>query len=68
MKKQVGTARAEGGTLDGILSRPIDRRTLLKGALAATPLLLVGPSLLTPSKSRGAEHGFGDALTQATPS
>jgi len=40
-----------GRRLGEVLSRPIDRRTLLKAALAATPLLLVGPSLLTPRKA-----------------
>jgi len=29
-----------------IVSRPFDRRSFLKGALATTPLALVGPSLL----------------------
>lgn len=43
---------AAGHAIEGALTRPIGRRLLLKGALAATPLLLAGPigALLTVSK------------------
>lgn len=44
MKNKSRSARAAGQTLEGGLSRPIDRRTLLKGALAATaPGFICGP-------------------------
>lgn len=48
---------AEGGSpLRELMARPIHRRSLLKGALAATPLLLAGPGLLTPRKAEAATN------------
>ncbi|MGH7765850.1 MAG: phytase [Candidatus Binatia bacterium] len=46
-----------GRSLEEILSRPIDRRAVLKGALAAAPLLLVGPSLLMPRRAEAQNIG-----------
>jgi hypothetical protein len=46
-----------GQSLERILSRPLNRRALLKGALAAAPLLLVGPSLLTPRRAEAQNIG-----------
>src|SRR4051812_36900717 len=58
MKKPSTTAEpaADGQTLESVFSRPIARRSLLKGALAAAPLLIVGPSLLLPGKARAATN------------
>jgi len=44
--------RSSGDTL----SRGIDRRSVLKGALATAPLLLVGPSLVRPRQARAASN------------
>ncbi len=58
MKKNATSAKAEdaGRTLESVLARPIGRRSLLKGALAAAPLLILGPSLLLPGKARAAAN------------
>ena len=39
------------------------RRLFLKGALATTPLLFVGPSLLTPPKAAAKQIGHGPSTT-----
>lgn len=58
MKNKARNAGGDGTgrRLGEVLSRPIDRRTLLKAALAATPLLLVGPSLLKWEKAEAATN------------
>ena len=39
------------------------RRLFLKGALATTPLLFVGPSLFTPPKAAAKQIGHGPSTT-----
>ncbi len=49
-------------TSDKALSRPLDRRTFLKGALATVPLLLVSPSLLR-AQTASTENKIGPSTT-----
>jgi hypothetical protein len=64
MKKKIQTedsAPTVGEPVAHALSRPISRRTLLKGALASAPFL-ISPTLLLPSKAH-AKKDFGPSTT-----
>jgi len=56
MRKTLATQHGDGGgeTFAEILSRRMARRSFLKGALAAAPLLVVGPSFPVGTAARHA--------------
>src|SRR5262245_41030135 len=53
------TEAALDKSLSTALSKPIARRTLLKGALVTAPLLFTGPTLARPRKKTAAISQFG---------
>ena len=56
------TEASVGAATMKALTKPITRRTLLKGALVTAPLLLAGPTLWLPRKAAAAGH-FGPSTT-----
>ena len=65
MQKKDQPSETEAGvaaSIAKVLTKPIARRTLLKGALVTAPLLLAGPTLWLPRKAAAAGH-FGPSTT-----
>ncbi len=65
MKKQTQASPDDGDSkhsLGRATTRTIGRRAFLKGALAAAPLFIAGPTLLLPRKAAAAK-GFGPSTT-----
>jgi hypothetical protein len=65
MKKQFrqsSTGGDEAHPLTGAMTKTLGRRSFLKGALAAAPVFLVGPTLFLPRKAAAAKN-FGPSTT-----
>jgi hypothetical protein len=60
--RQSSTDGDEAHPLTGAMTKPLGRRSFLKGALAAAPVFLVGPTLLLPRKAAAANN-FGPSTT-----
>ena len=66
MTKKVKSLRRDAGAsneLEDAISRPLARRTFLKGALATAPLLLIDPAGLWAQKQRPVDEDFGPSTT-----